>query len=159
MNHSQDVGGGSVKNKTRYSLARIPLRWMVRECFKANTGILFKSALLRDIGLDPSMFYPDVLPRLSRVPVDSGSHHWEMALKEPSWIQRLLFPCKTESVKDSMISEEDEDLKDALSPIYDQLELKRGWWIVELLPLSFRHLHSRDKMAQHWRYVFSFSFL
>jgi hypothetical protein len=36
-----DVGGGSVRNFTRHSLARVPLRWMVREIFKANPGILF----------------------------------------------------------------------------------------------------------------------
>lgn len=32
-----DVGGGSVPNDTPHSLARIPLRWMVRECFLAKT--------------------------------------------------------------------------------------------------------------------------
>lgn len=33
-----DVGGGSVKNGERYSLARISLRWMIRQCFKCDTG-------------------------------------------------------------------------------------------------------------------------
>lgn len=32
-----DVGGGSVPNDTPHSLARIPLRWMIRECFLAKT--------------------------------------------------------------------------------------------------------------------------
>jgi hypothetical protein len=36
-----DVGGGSVLNGTRHSLARIPLRWMIREIFKADVGIIF----------------------------------------------------------------------------------------------------------------------
>ncbi|TEB23018.1 hypothetical protein FA13DRAFT_1766317 [Coprinellus micaceus] len=48
-----DVGGGSVSNKTRHSLARISLRWMVREIFKAKTGILFLSDRLFEIGMDP----------------------------------------------------------------------------------------------------------
>ncbi|EEB99946.1 hypothetical protein MPER_00241, partial [Moniliophthora perniciosa FA553] len=47
-----DVGGGSVPNETRANLARIPLRWMVRECFKANTGIMFDVDRLEKIGLD-----------------------------------------------------------------------------------------------------------
>ena len=49
----QDVGGGSVQNGTRNSLARIPLRWMVRECFKVDTGIIFDGHMLKhEIGLD-----------------------------------------------------------------------------------------------------------
>lgn len=35
-----DVGGGAVRNETRHVLARIPLRWMIRETFRCNTGIL-----------------------------------------------------------------------------------------------------------------------
>ncbi|GAB1522206.1 hypothetical protein RhiTH_005318 [Rhizoctonia solani] len=58
-----DVGGGSVKNGERYSLARISLRWMIRQCFKCNTGILFHSNLLEDVGLSPETLWPNVLPR------------------------------------------------------------------------------------------------
>ncbi|KAL4252467.1 hypothetical protein ABKN59_002783 [Abortiporus biennis] len=46
-----DVGGGSVANGTRYSLARIPLRWMIRELFKCDTGIIFDAAQLQQAGL------------------------------------------------------------------------------------------------------------
>ena len=49
------------------------------------------------------------------------------------------------------VSEEDEDLKDALSPIYDQLKLKRGWRILEILPVTFKHPHSDDEWVEHWR--------
>ncbi|CAE6400754.1 unnamed protein product [Rhizoctonia solani] len=58
-----DVGGGSVKNGERYSLARISLRWMVRQCFKCDTGIMFHSNQLEDIGLSPETLWPKVLPR------------------------------------------------------------------------------------------------
>ncbi len=44
-----DVGGGSVKTGTTNSLARIALRWMIGECFKVNTGIIFKEAGLRTL--------------------------------------------------------------------------------------------------------------
>ena len=40
-----DTGGGSVRNGTRHTLARIPLRWMIRQCFLANTGIQFTNSL------------------------------------------------------------------------------------------------------------------
>jgi hypothetical protein len=40
---------------------------------------------------------------------------------------------------DGFLTEEDLDLHDALSPIYDQLTLKWFWWILELLPLKQRY--------------------
>ncbi|CAE6471728.1 unnamed protein product [Rhizoctonia solani] len=58
-----DVGGGSVKNGERYSLARISLRWMIRQCFKCDTGIMFHSNLFEDVGLSPETLWPEVLPR------------------------------------------------------------------------------------------------
>ena len=35
-----------MKNSERHSLARITLRWMIRECFKAETGIIFDVHML-----------------------------------------------------------------------------------------------------------------
>ncbi|KAL5498608.1 hypothetical protein ACEPAH_1962 [Sanghuangporus vaninii] len=56
-----DVGGGSVPNSTPNSLARIPLRWMIRECFLAQTGIQFEAESLKALGLDPATLYPRVI--------------------------------------------------------------------------------------------------
>lgn len=59
-----DVGGGSVSNRTRHSLSRIPLRWMIRECFACDTGIIFDADILRErIGLDTTSLYPVFKPR------------------------------------------------------------------------------------------------
>lgn len=64
-----DVGGGSVKNRTAHSLARIPLRRMVRECYRMKTGIIFDARLLHtEFGLDYRNLYPEVLERPSRIP-------------------------------------------------------------------------------------------
>ena len=42
-----------MKNGTPNSLARIPLRWMIRECFKLDIGILFDMDMLEnEVGLD-----------------------------------------------------------------------------------------------------------
>lgn len=46
-----DVGGGSVRNAAPHALARIPLRWMVREAFRCGAGIVFDAAMLQQIGL------------------------------------------------------------------------------------------------------------
>ncbi|KAJ7506925.1 hypothetical protein B0H11DRAFT_1973404 [Mycena galericulata] len=150
-----DVGGGSVPNDTRHSLARIPLRWMIRECFKADTGMLFDPVRLQELGLDPATLYPFVLPRPPPLPV--GDAKIESLPKRKSWLRRLISRKKTldftvspeledhSPEKPAHGMEEEEDLKDALSPIYDQLKLSPFWWILEVIPMNFRYQKRDDE--------------
>ncbi|KAI0800499.1 hypothetical protein C8Q74DRAFT_1191585 [Fomes fomentarius] len=110
-----DVGGGSVQNDTPHTLARIPLRWMIRECFRMNTGIRFHAELLRRIGLDPTALHPVVQPRPPALKPD---------------------PAHRDSVAQpvAMSTEEEHEVRDALSPVYDQLSLAPYWWVLEVLP-------------------------
>ncbi|KAL5518743.1 hypothetical protein ACEPAH_426 [Sanghuangporus vaninii] len=196
-----DIGGGSVRNGTRNSLARIPLRWMIRECFRTKTGIIFdKDMLKKNIGLDTDKLHPIVQERPPRKPAPSGSRiakaeqqtstfvefftviggliaipltliariiafpikHFWLLLKftrlgklvrntgKSAWKKlKGLFssakasmsptPAVSSGVEESDFkSEEDEELADALSPIYDQLQLAWFWWILELIPFRFR---------------------
>ncbi|PBK90885.1 hypothetical protein ARMGADRAFT_1014186 [Armillaria gallica] len=140
-----DVGGGSVKNWTRYSLSRIPLRWMIRECFKAGTGIMFDSQRLRLIGIDPATLYPSVMPRPPALSVVSaviptGETKTPLLQRIISMFRRQGQTFAQEaSIEDPPIgTEEEEELRDALSPIHDQLKLSKSWWILELIPLEFR---------------------
>ncbi|KAF8074124.1 hypothetical protein FPV67DRAFT_1480849 [Lyophyllum atratum] len=152
-----DVGGGSVSNKTRNSLARIPLRWMVRECFKANTGMMFDAQALRGIGLDPMSLFPYVTPRPPPLPV--GSEAYEN-LTEVSIFERLISRVKKPKVaaatsfvpkaNNEVVNEELEDLKDALSPIYDQLKIKRRWWVLEILPLNLRYQNGNNEWVSYF---------
>jgi len=155
-----DVGGGSVSNKTRHSLARISLRWMVRECFKANTGIMFHSEKLLDIGLDPTTLYPFVLPRppplsvkehripeLPATPIPIQSHKYLTKQHHPEVHQRLL-----ESKVPFLGTEEEEEVRDAVSPKYDQLHMKKLWWILELLPMKLRYQRSNDQWVPEWTF-------
>ncbi|KAI0778879.1 hypothetical protein BD413DRAFT_609432 [Trametes elegans] len=57
-----DVGGGSVPDEEKHALSRIPLRWMIRECFRTRTGIRFHGELLKEIGLDPATLWPTPPP-------------------------------------------------------------------------------------------------
>ncbi|KIP04937.1 hypothetical protein PHLGIDRAFT_75091 [Phlebiopsis gigantea 11061_1 CR5-6] len=114
-----DVGGGSVPNMTHHNLARIPLRWMVRQCFLADTGIRFHAARLRGIGLDPGALYPTVRERPEGLYLRPGT-------------------TVPDGGAGARLSEEEEDLADALCPIYDQLALRRGWWALEVVPLRHR---------------------
>ncbi|KAJ6585672.1 hypothetical protein B0H19DRAFT_1110417 [Mycena capillaripes] len=148
-----DVGGGSVSNDTRNSLARIPLRWMIRETFKANTGIMFDAQRLQELGLDPQTLYPFVLDRPPPLPVDGAKI--EPTPRQKGWLRRILsrkckdFPMSPELENAPLEKpppgmEEAEDLKDALCPIYDQLKLSKCWWLLELIPLTFRYQRRDD---------------
>ena len=154
-----DVGGGSVSNKTRHALARISLRWMVRECFKTNTGIMFYSDKLLEIGLDPTTLYPNVLPRpppLSvndhripdppTTPIPIRVHKYLVKKHHPEVHQRLL-----ESRVPFLGSEEEEEVRDAVSLKYDQLKIKRPWWILEILPMKLRYQLANDVWVTEWK--------
>ncbi|KAF8157843.1 hypothetical protein B0H34DRAFT_431646 [Crassisporium funariophilum] len=154
-----DVGGGAVSNKTRHSLARITLRWMVRECFKTNTGIMFKSDALRDIGLDPTTLYPFVTPRPPPLPV--GSHRLQDPPAKPIPIKPHAMLMKKKSIPDitrlleaSKIpflgTEEEEELKDAMSPKYDQLKIKKSWWVLEILPMQLRYQRGDNEWVTYF---------
>jgi hypothetical protein len=133
-----------VGNDTPHTLARISLRWMIRECFKTKSGIMFDCEKLFDIGLDPTHLYPNVLPRPPPLPVGDNK------------IRRI--PKRTPSVSaeeaeefDVNGMEEQEELKDALSPLYDQLALAKGWWVLEVLPMKRRYQKVDDTWAHTYK--------
>jgi hypothetical protein len=177
-----DVGGGSVKNGTRHSLARIPLRWMIRQTFLAGTGIQFHRSLLPTIGMDPAHLYPFVLERKpavhptpqlveeanTRAKVDAKTKRHDdgtlvkkseqdhrKASKRPHKAHRTRTQEGTgDSLRDVInadygpihmdMPEEEEDIRDALSPIFDELVLSRGWWVLEAIPLT-QNVQNEDK--------------
>lgn len=116
------MGGGSVPNGSKHDLARIPLRWMIRECFLARTGIRFHSSLLPAIGLDPASLYPHVKPRPPPVEGDMS-------------VVTVLLNAEQGGYK---LTEEEHDLVDSVQLIYDQLRLKWWWWILEIIPFEYR---------------------
>ena len=134
----QDVGGGAVKNEMRNNLARISLRWMIRECFKLNTGILFSRDTFARVGLDYTTLWPVVKDRPPPVTSFSG--------KPPP----LKLPLMSIGVKstlgevDDFINEEEEDLADLLSPINDMLEISKTWWLLECIPQHIRFQKDDD---------------
>ncbi|KZS86926.1 hypothetical protein SISNIDRAFT_491486 [Sistotremastrum niveocremeum HHB9708] len=110
-----DVGGGSTPNETPFTLAQVPLRWMVRECFRSNTGILFDIDALLEIGLEPENLFPEVIvPR----PMPTSKLGYDF---------------------------DHPDLASALSPMFDQLAIRPLWWILEFLPVKDRKQRAKDK--------------
>jgi hypothetical protein len=137
-----DVGGGSVPNENPRALARIPLRWMIRECFKSKTGIMFDSDKLRAIGLDPGRLYPDVLPRPPPLPVNGRM----ILANSPG-------PMSAQSLDGDVVMEELEELEDALTPIFDQLEIKKFWWLLEYLPAKQAWQDNNGRWQSAYRFV------
>lgn len=153
-----DVGGGAVKNEVRHKLASIPLRWMIRQCFECNTGIMFKTKPLAEEGLDIHSLWPDyhettvpsskpteqmietfkagkIPPKYARssklIPVGHTSHgegHYDLHIAE----------LEADETNSEWIPEQIEDWFDAMSPMNDQLVVARGWWILELWPVEYR---------------------
>lgn len=146
-----DVGGGSVKNGTRNSLARIPLRWMIRQLFKLEIGILFHRNLFAKIGMDPEMLYP-VKPRppplyqfpKARSPTGSANSTTKAFVLPPPEIVADDPAMIVYSDGGKFVNEELEDLADVTSPMYDQLRLSRAWWILEVIPQMLHYQDDED---------------
>ncbi|KAJ8454666.1 hypothetical protein ONZ45_g19215 [Pleurotus djamor] len=141
-----DVGGGAVLNETRNALARIPLRWMVRQCFATGTGILFYRSAFKKIGMDPESIYPFIKPRPNPI-TDIGSLPPSPVSTERTAAHSNILPQALLGGED-FISEEHEDLADALSPINDMLNLAKAWWILEVVPLKRRWQKDDDSWAR-----------
>ncbi|KAG7100167.1 hypothetical protein E1B28_001947 [Marasmius oreades] len=138
-----DVGGGAVPNNTRHSLARIPLRWMIRQCFLLKTGIMFHREMLKIVGMDPSTLYPDVIPRppaLTGTVAPTPSNHG----RQPTGSSVTTEDTRIGHFTGDFVNEEEEEFKDALSPVYDMLKKKWGWWILEVIPQTLKYQNDDD---------------
>ena len=140
-----EVGGGSVANDTRHSLARVSLRWMLRQCFILRTGILFHKNMFKQMGMDPDTLYPHVLPRPPLVPYtpDRLAHKYDVPRNFAKNYK------KTTKIKDPFINEEEGDLLDSLAPMYDHLKVAKGRWILEMLPYKYQ----KQNADNTWRHA------
>lgn len=128
---------------------------MIRECFLANTGILFYSSELNEIGLSPASLWPVVKiptpPDVAKlVDVGDGGHAAEAtdatAVEGTPQLPKVstsLVPATPVRLGTTI------DEQDALCPIYDQLKLAKWWWILEFLPMKQKY-QRHDKTWQTW---------
>jgi hypothetical protein len=151
-----DIGGGAEKNEERHKLANIPLRWMLRQCFDCNTGILFDTAALANQGLDMHTLWPTYrtpqIPTLHPAPsvVDMYERKTLAPLHRRSALLRIGeheeakdeedFSTFRNSHQSALLSESDEEYFDARAPINDQLVQAKMWWILEVWPVKVRVL-------------------
>lgn len=137
-----------MKNEVRNNLARISLRWMIRECFKLKTGILFNRGSFKIVGMDPASLWPHVKERPESVTAFSGG---------PPPLERkgmhLVGVNGSLGQIDDFISEEEEDLGDALSDKNDMLKISPSWWILEFVPQKIRFQKDDNSWVRKLSYV------
>jgi hypothetical protein len=147
-----------VLNGEPHSLARIPLRWMIRECFKVDSGIIFDSHMLKhETGLDIESTFDvprPLLPETFHLIGPDGTELEGFSLRQiPAtiisalgspfrWTHgklsqfRLHRPPRVVSSQQRPVSDGEarEEFDDARSPIYDQLKMHTKWKVMEYLP-------------------------
>jgi len=127
---------------------------MIRECFKLQTGIIFDAHMLKnEVGLDID-FDPNTHKEEAGRDIESLKEPQLLATEEPQLLatekpqlpateapqirdrlsQVWLLPPETTPKPWKSEGEATEQHKDALSPIYDQLESHAHWKVVEWLP-------------------------
>ena len=127
---------------------------MIRQCFLANTGIQFYRKAFKHIGLDPTTVFPFVT---TRPPALETSAPCVAEAKASTYCPDPNLVTLNDQAQASPIaactfkSENHEELLDALSPLYDQLELSKAWWILEILPLSHLVQDRKDLSWKHYR--------
>ena len=92
---------------------------------------MFNSQLLARIGLDPGTLHPNVLPRPDPITFERADHS-RIASDYGSGTVTIVD-------KRMILTEEEEDLADILSPINDELSLSKSWWLLEIIPLAHKH--------------------
>lgn len=145
-----DIGGGAVANETRHMLSRIPLRWMIRQCFECDTGIAFDTAVLAEMGLDVHTLWPTYQPvcKPPTSPSPNLIEKYENAEFPPLHRRSAFLKLQGDREEDifhmdhrfAPLPECIEDYFDGLPDVNDQLVAAKGWWILETWPVKIRIL-------------------
>lgn len=151
-----DVGGGAVPNENRHKLSNIPLRWMIRQCFETNSGIVFNTKKLVEMGLDVHMLWPKYHkldpPILGPPPslLEQHEHGFpalirrsssltlvKPGLKKDEFYSFKIVDGDSNGTAVDWIPEQMEDYFDALAPLNDRLDQVKQWWILEFWPVKY----------------------
>jgi hypothetical protein len=100
---------------------------MVRECFKAKTGIMFIASGLQNLGIDTTTLETHPHPHPRSGIMDIGTYPNTASQGQKKGEDGIM-----------SVSEEEHELLDATSPIYDRLSSCPLWWLLELVPVPRR---------------------
>jgi len=122
---------------------------MIRECFKREAGIIFQTEGLRAIGLNPASLYLVVLPRPAALSPPPTAKIQRIPDGPPPPVPEGEYEDLLNLNQQGM-TEEELDLADALSPEYDQLALRKFWWLGEVLPMKHRYQKTDNSWTWTW---------
>ncbi|KAH8104636.1 hypothetical protein BXZ70DRAFT_600191 [Cristinia sonorae] len=171
-----DVGGGSVLDTTEYSLSDITLRWMVRQVVLSQVGITFDEDALKRARIPNSVFTGAGFPVTPPASGAKDSHGIQTTLKgklvEPIGADDDPFSSpkthkKNLSLEVPGTSAEDGDESgetvsqhsaftelDSVQPMHDELKLKKAWWLLECMPLTYAYQDGKGRwhkrIGAHW---------
>jgi hypothetical protein len=113
---------------------------MVRQAFATETGIMFSARGLRKLGLDldPVTYHP-LLTRPPALEMPSDTYLQPIPKPEKLTLEQHEAKVKADMQAEAEMSELEIDLKDSMSPVYDQLKLAPFWWMLEFLPAKHRY--------------------
>ena len=106
---------------------------------------MFNGQLLAQIGLDPATLHPHA-PRRPDAIAFAKADHSRIASDDSSGKVTVVN-------KEVILTEEEEDLADILSPVNDELLASKSWWLLEVLPLKHRHQKKNGDWVWRTKYV------
>ncbi|KAG0703790.1 hypothetical protein DFH29DRAFT_915099 [Suillus ampliporus] len=155
-----DIGGGNVGNSVEVSLAQITLRWMVEQVMLSQCGIVFDEEALERVGMplsslpvsktppateDPTGKSPPVIDKtdLSAAPNDAVS----------PFVEETPLSAHSSPPTDppTTPSQRNPETCNALAPLFDELQLSKSWWLLEIIPLPFAWQDAHGKWHKKWR--------
>ncbi|TFY76082.1 hypothetical protein EWM64_g7930 [Hericium alpestre] len=147
-----DVGGGSVSDTTEYSLADVPLCWMVREVMQVQCGILFEDAALHRW-------------RIPLTATDSfkgkpgGTHKKQTSLHDymkPGHNGKSQLTDgngkEAEQPDNPLSKEQSREEQDVVQPINDELKIDPLWWLLEIVPTKYAWQNSAGEWVSKWSF-------
>jgi hypothetical protein len=108
---------------------------------------MFHRDVLKVVGLDPDTMYPVVKPRPPPVTTLSTTPLLVYKMIEEGTAGITLVDIS------DFVSEEEEDLADARSPMNDMLKIAKTWWMLEFIPQNMRFQQDDDSWTQELLYV------
>ncbi|KIO06148.1 hypothetical protein M404DRAFT_495980 [Pisolithus tinctorius Marx 270] len=136
-----DIGGGNVEDDVKVSLAQITLRWMVEQVIASDCGVLFEDEGLQELGI-PSCPMPGKVGKNGAEPVASAVKQGDVK-DVTSSSDSLLGPSPSTGVADA-------EFKDAIAPLFDELQNTKAWWLLEIIPLPFSWQDDSGRWHERW---------
>lgn len=132
---------------------------MVEQIILSQCGIMFDEEALERVGMPLSSFPIPQMPPVAKdptcesqlMPGKAGPSTVSddvvpLAVEEPSPV-----PSSPPTDPPTLPPPQNPETCDALAPMFDELQIKKSWWLLEILPLPFSYQDAHGKWHNKWR--------